>query len=267
MTSRAAGIGERLAGFGNKLPIVALRMERQLQNTIGVIVPDLTVGQGFAHGAVSIFPASAYHELTDAMVKVTFSVGILRSETLVVVIVAVEDDFSASGVQRVPKRLHLEVIAVLSTRAEQRLVKVSEGTELRVLGQVLAQPLLLLRACSATSDLRTFAVQYDDVPLAEIVAVVGFVGIAGGSTEIMRVSGRPAATVLVIPRCGTRTSFVSPPSWVVTFREIFLAPIRIRQISGGENRSWNLVEQLCGGFGALQLAASGDISRADQNWV
>ena len=146
-------------------------------------------------------------------------------------------------------------------------MKISEGTKLLMLGKVLAQPLLLRRSSSATSDLRTFAIQDDDVPLAEIVAVIGLVRITGCGAEIMRVSGRTAATVLVVPRCWPGTGFVPPPSRVVTLREIFFAPVRVSEISGSENRSWNLVEQLCGGFGTLKLTASGNIAGANQDWV
>ncbi len=75
MTSGAAGIGEQLAGFGNKLPVVTLGVKGQLQDTIGIIVRDLTVGQGFAHGAVSIFPASAYHESRMPWLRSLFPLG------------------------------------------------------------------------------------------------------------------------------------------------------------------------------------------------
>src|SRR6266851_2705568 len=126
MTDGAAGIGERLAAFGNKLPIVTLGMERQFQYTIGVIVPSLTVRLGLTHDAVRIFPAGSHHELTNAMGKVAFSVGVLGSEAFVIVIVAVDDDFSPSGVQRLPKRFHFGIIAMLSTGAEKGFVKVSE---------------------------------------------------------------------------------------------------------------------------------------------
>src|SRR5258708_27935412 len=71
MTACAAGIGERFAGFGNKLPVVTLGVKRQLQNTIGVFVSSLTVSLWLTHGTVRIFPSRSAPELTNSVLNLS----------------------------------------------------------------------------------------------------------------------------------------------------------------------------------------------------
>ena len=51
-------------------------------------------------------PAGADDELADAPIAVHLAVGVLRSEALVVVIVAVDDHVDPGGVQRPPEGVH-----------------------------------------------------------------------------------------------------------------------------------------------------------------
>src|SRR5258708_17191736 len=81
MTACAAGIGERFAGFGNKLPVVTLGVKRQLQNTIGVVVSTLTVWLGLTNGTVRLFPAGDDHVLLHSEAWSSISVRLLGTVT------------------------------------------------------------------------------------------------------------------------------------------------------------------------------------------
>src|SRR5215475_1800230 len=105
-------------------------------------------------------------------------------------IVSVENDVSMRIVESLIERLHLDIVTVRSAGAEKRLVKVGERASAGMRGEVRAEPLLLRAARVAPSDLQTLAVERDDVPRSEVVAVVAFGGFSGGLSEIFEVERR-----------------------------------------------------------------------------
>src|SRR5215218_2726228 len=62
----AAQIRKRLAFHRHKLPIIATRVEGELQDAVGVIVVDLSVPNRTLYLIVALAPAGTDHELTDA---------------------------------------------------------------------------------------------------------------------------------------------------------------------------------------------------------
>jgi len=86
VASSCSGISKRLARLRNELPVIALGVERQLEDAVSVVVARFAVGLGRAKRPVGIFPTAAHHEFTNAVVFVRFAVGVLRREALVVVV-------------------------------------------------------------------------------------------------------------------------------------------------------------------------------------
>jgi hypothetical protein len=65
-------------------------------------------------------------------------------------------------------------------------------------GQIVPQPPLLRRALLAASDLLTVRVERDDVPVADIEAVVALPSFARQGTEVGEVAPRVGDVVVVV---------------------------------------------------------------------
>src|SRR5919112_3238947 len=121
----AARVTKGLARFGHELPLVARGMKRELEDSVGVGVPDLAVGADRAEGIVA--PTSGAHdELSYASCGVGFPARFLRGEALVVVVVSTQDHIGPRVIQSVPARYHLRVVAVLRPRREYGMMPVSK---------------------------------------------------------------------------------------------------------------------------------------------
>src|SRR5215208_888023 len=112
VASGASGVRERLALHSYEPPLIALRVEGELQDAIGLIIVDLAVGDGLQDGVVAPTPG-AHHELPDATLRVRFPVGVLGRETLVVVLVSRKDHIRSRLIKCFPQRLQLRGAAVL----------------------------------------------------------------------------------------------------------------------------------------------------------
>src|SRR5215210_555287 len=140
MAAGAAGVAKGLASFGHELPIVARGMKRQLEDPVGVRVPDLAVGNDVAEGVVALAPGT-HDELPDASSGVGYPARCLGGEALVVVVVSVQDHIRAGGIQGVPGRYHLRVAAVLRPGREHGMMPEGERTRGGGVGsEVLLEP-------------------------------------------------------------------------------------------------------------------------------
>src|SRR5512143_2188449 len=163
----APGVGERSSGDGDELPGVRARAQRELQHPERRAVGRLASRQRRAHAAVAASPGP-HHELTDSSRRIGGPRWRLLGEALVVVVVSRDGDFGPIVVQRLPQGLRLAVAAVLRAAAEPRFVPIGQRALLGVGRQVGTQPRLLRRAGAHVH----LAVQRNDVPVAQIVAVV-----------------------------------------------------------------------------------------------
>src|ERR671915_1224129 len=107
---------------------------------------------------------------------------------------------------------------------------VGQNAGLRRRREVSVQP-RHLRGAGARADV---AVERDDVPFTNVIAVVAFVGVASGRTEVAEVSRRSGRHVLFVARYRPRASLVSPPAWVIARVEVAAATIGIHVISEGD---------------------------------
>ena len=89
-----------------------------------------------------VLPAGSHDELTHAARRIGPAGRILWCESLVVVIVTVEDHVRAGRVQVSPERVVRRLVAVLPGR-EARMMPVRERACRRVGGEVGSQPALL----------------------------------------------------------------------------------------------------------------------------
>jgi hypothetical protein len=108
---------KRLPCFGDKFPVVALGVERKFQNAVGVRIADFASGQRRRERAMALATGTG-HDFSDAVRNVGLAFGILRRETLVIVIVPVDYDSGSRFVQVLPERLHFWIVAVLRAGTE-----------------------------------------------------------------------------------------------------------------------------------------------------
>src|SRR2546425_11848854 len=201
VAAAGAAVGERLPRLGNELPVVAARVERQLEDAERVPVAHLTVRLRGTRDRVVVLAAGADDELANAAGRVRCAGRRLGREALIVVVVPVEDDVCARVVEVLPDRLHRDRVAVLPG-AEARVMPVGERARRSMSRQVSAQPRLLPRARLAAAYSRAVAVDDDDVPGAELVAVVPAVRRTGGCAEVREVAGGAGGEVLVVAGSG-----------------------------------------------------------------
>jgi hypothetical protein len=159
-------------------------MERELQDPVRGVVADLGGGKRRSI-RVEALSSGSDHELADAVLGIGFPVRVLRCEPFVVVLVAAQREIHASLLERAPDVDHPRVVAVLGARREARVMPHRDGARRRVRGEVFADPLLLSRSGLASAgDFAAVAVDDDDVPGAEVVAVVPLLRISRGCSEV-----------------------------------------------------------------------------------
>src|SRR5712691_236135 len=102
MAGATARIPECLACYGNKLPVVAVGMQSQFQNSVCIGVAHFTVSDRLGENPMAILSARARDEFANAVRAIEMSVRILRCKPLVIVIMAVDHDVCACRVERLP---------------------------------------------------------------------------------------------------------------------------------------------------------------------
>src|SRR5437764_8894249 len=106
---------ERLPINRHEVPAVRSRPKRELEHTPGLILADLTI---CLHDAdrPEIRTSGPHHKLSNA-VRFGRAVGILWCKSLVIVIVANQDDLRTVRIKQPPDLAHVIAVAVCS-RAE-----------------------------------------------------------------------------------------------------------------------------------------------------
>ena len=206
--SATPGIRERLAGNGDELPGIRPVSQREPQHAGDSGSSHLAVRLGRRDGARP-HPARAHRELPDPPLRIEHPGRTLRREALVQLVVRVEHERGAGGVEIVPERLDLGAHGC-PRRAEAGEVPDGEDALLGVRGQVGLEPLLLRRPRGRRGDVPV-AVQHDDVPGTEIVAVVALAAVARGSAPVVVVSRVAGGPRLRVSRGGPGTGLVTTP--------------------------------------------------------
>src|SRR5581483_3352649 len=105
------------------------------------------------------------------------------------------------------------------------------------------------------------------MPCSQIVAVVTLFRIACGLAKVIKVRGSSPGMRLVISGRRPCARLVPSPGWPVAVGKLFGGAIRIGKISGNKDCARNRIEQLGGGLSAGQIVATGNIARANKDWV
>src|SRR6266851_6857298 len=145
-------------------------------------------------------------------------------------VVTVDHNISVAFIERLEERLYREVVAVRPAGAEERLVPIGKGAGRWMRREVRAQPFILGRTGLAAADGQTLAVQHDDVPFSEFIAIVAGFRVSCRRAEIVKVWRRPGRMKFVIARSGPGAGFDAAPGLVVA-NEILFGAVGIREIA------------------------------------
>src|SRR5205807_10671262 len=130
-------------------------------------------------------------------------------------------------------------------------------------GEVGLEAGLLRRADRRGHEARV-AVQHDDVPGAELVAVVTLGRIAGGRAEVAEIArGGGARVVVVVARHRIGTGLVAPPARVVAVLVVGGGAVGIAGVAQREHGAGDAVEQGGGGL-VVGAVAARDVARPYQ---
>src|SRR6266849_587884 len=131
-------------------------------------------------------------------------------------------------------------------------------------GEIGAHSLFLGGAGSAAADILAFAIQDDNVPGSQFVAIVAGLWVTGSGAKIIEIRCPASGMKLVIAYCGAGARFYATPGLVVADKILFRA-IGIGEVASGEDCARELDEQLRSGFGAGKVLAIGDVTSPHEN--
>src|SRR5690606_18660958 len=181
MAEIPTAIVESLAFDSEELPFIAIGVESQAEDTVGIRLANLTVRLELPERAKRD-AAGADDKLANTMRHVEVAVRIHWCEPLVVVVVAREDEFNTVFVEGGVERIEI-FVGTMFTGAPARLMPVREGANRGIRFEIFAEPLFLLGA-GGDVDL---GIQDDDVPDAKIVAVVPLVRISSDRPKVVKI--------------------------------------------------------------------------------
>ena len=191
-------------------------------------------------------------------------------------LVAYENQRRTVFVQRGPDIARSRVTAVWATgtdgqRPETWMMVDRHDARFGGRGQICPQPLLLGRASIQRDDPRSPAVQHDDVPLADVEAVVAEIARAHSGTEVIERWSRVDRPVFPVPQRCPGAVQESSPSRVVAVGVLLSRATLVDVVARGEDRSVWMDEQegiddLSRGF-VLHNRTVRDVTRADPDGV
>src|SRR4029453_13887938 len=180
--------------LGDEAPLVGGRVQDQLQHPVGVADAHLAVGFGGGE-AQQVGAAGADHELADPL-PAGRGPGGLTSEPLIAVLMAAQDHVGAGLIEVVPEAPERAPAPLMGPRGEPGKVPVGQDAALGGGDQVGPEPALLGRPRSVVEA----GVQRDQVPAAQVEAVVAAALGPGLPAEVGEVAGRSGGLVVGVAR-------------------------------------------------------------------
>jgi hypothetical protein len=145
-------------------------------------------------------------------------------------------------------------------------VTVGYDARLCMSAEVLAKPQLLRRAGAAASHTGSIAVgvERDDVPGAQVVAVVALADWTGLRAPVFKIRRGVGNAVLVVSQSGPGAILETTPGRPVAVAKLGHTAMLVGKIPGGKHGAGNLLDQFGCGSCTLNGPAARDVSRADE---
>jgi hypothetical protein len=278
----AAGIEDLLITPSDELKVVTVRVQGQLEDAkhslflmFAIVIANEV---SFLH-----FPARTDHKFPNAPSGIELAICVLRGEPFVIMFVTREDHIGVEVVKRLPDRLHLRATSVPAAVVEEGVMPVGYGAGRRKSFQVFTKPFLLLGTLVAgwgavpeEPRVRAFAVDHDNVPRAEVVAVIPLLEVPTRNlprpvlprlSPVLEETRRPVGDVLVITDSGAGPIPQRRPApGLVIATEGLVAAAKVGKVAGGKDSSgWISFQDFGGCLGALRVPAVVNVARSDEN--
>jgi hypothetical protein len=130
--------------------------------------------------------------------------------------------------------------------------------------EIAPEPLRLGVARLATVDSPAVAVQDDDVPGAEVVAVVVAVVGAASRAEEIPVALRVLRGLIMVSGRGLRLILEFSPRGAVALSELLGSPMLVSQVAEGRDRRIRILGEDAGGCLVALVVAFGDVAGREQ---
>jgi len=279
----AAGIEDFLITPSDELKVVTVRVQGELEDArhslflmFAIVIANEV---SFLH-----FPAGTNHKFPNAPSGIKLAIRVLWGEPLVVVFVTREDHIGVEVVKRLPDRLHLRATSMPAAVVEEGVMPVGYGTGRRKSSQVFTKPFLLLgtlvagwSAVPEEPRVRAFAVDHDNVPRAEVVAVISLLQVPARNlpglvlprlSPVLEETRRPVGDVLVITDSGAGPIPQRRPApGLVIAAEGLVAAAKVSKVAGGKDSSGRIsFQDLSGCLGGCWVPAIVNVAGSDENW-
>ena len=258
MTQRGPAVRIALSGHRHELPGVAVCVQGELQDAERLI-SHLAVGRDTAESPAAQSPR-ADNEFADPKGGIERTSRRLGREPLVVARVRVEHQLGAGGVEIGPEGQGRGAFG-RGAGVERGQMPVGERALLGVCGKVRFEPLLLRRP----GGHRDLGVQRDDVPVAEVGAVVAARGVVGRgrelpqlSREVSQVARGPGGGVIEVAGDGVGPRQLASPVRIVAAGVIGRRSGGSGGVAGHDDVPRQGIEER-GGRGAVCVGAGRDI--------
>src|SRR3990170_150058 len=141
-----------------------------------------------------------------------------------------------------------------------------QAARIRVRSQVGLKPLSLRRTGATAADLGTVTVENDDMPTAEVIAVIAFCRVSRSCTKVIEIAGGSWSKVFIIADCGMGAGLMAAPGGFITVVEAISRAAWVGIIPHGIHCARDIIEQLSRLF-ILHPATIGDIPRTDEYYI
>jgi hypothetical protein len=231
-----------------------------------VVLPLLRRWKRVVLEVTEIAASSANDEEAHPARVVALSLRIHWHKALVAVLVPRQQHVRARLREHTPERSHpLGVLRVaVPPRAEGWPVPVRERAEVGMLLEIAPEPLRLGVARLATVDSPAVAVQDDDVPGAEVVAVVVAVVGAASRAEEIPVALRVLRGLIMVSGRGLRLILEFSPRGPVALSELLGSPMLVSQVAEGRDGRIRILGQDGRGCLVALVVAFGDVAGREQ---
>jgi hypothetical protein len=231
-----------------------------------VVLPHLRRWKRVVLEVAEIAASGADDEEAHPARVVALSLRIHSHKALVAVLVPSEQDVRALLIEHTPEWPHpLGVFRVaVPPRAEGWPVPVRQRAEVGMLLEIAPEPLSLRVASLATIDSPAVAVQDDDVPGAEVVAVVVAVVGATSLAEEIPVALRVLRGLIMVSGRGLRLILELSPRGSVALSELLGSPMLVSQVAEGRDRRIRILGEDARGCLVALVIAFGDVAGREQ---
>jgi len=176
-----ARICEGFASRGHKLPVISIWMERKFQGSERIYVSSLAIWLYTRNRSV-VCSTGTDNEFSNPAQRVCYTIGILRSKTLVNMVVTIQNNLYIVVIQKRVNLLHIRIGA--SAGREYGNMVIDQRTDIWVILKILLEPDILRTTSAASTGLAALRIESNNMPGTNIVTVIALATISSWTVRV-----------------------------------------------------------------------------------